>query len=179
MRDYKATFWSNVQFGETENDCWEWKAARMPRGYGVITVDKQRWLAHRLAYTWERGPIPDGLFVLHQCDNPSCVNPAHLEIGTQTDNMQQAAMRNRLHQPSFEERSASAARMRRQKAEHPEWVMRGETHATAKLSDLQVAEIRRRRALGEKQRRLAEEFGVSESLISQLVLGQRRVAIGV
>lgn len=63
------------------DECWEWTAGRMPHGYGAIW-DTSIGLAWELAH----GPIPDGLWVLHRCDNPPCCNPAHLWLGTQADN---------------------------------------------------------------------------------------------
>lgn len=66
--------------------CWEWIGLKNETGYGTLTVRQQRWLAHRLSWTLHRGPIPNGLCVLHKCDFPPCVNPDHLFLGTRTDN---------------------------------------------------------------------------------------------
>ena len=77
-------FWSRV---EKSRYCWNWKAHKTPRGYGGICVNGKKQRAHRVAWTLERGEIPDGIFVLHECDNPSCVRPSHLFLGTQKDNM--------------------------------------------------------------------------------------------
>lgn len=68
--------------------CIEWKGARNPQGYGQKCIKGKRYRTHRLAWEWANGPIPEGLFVLHKCDNPPCCNPDHLFLGTQTDNMQ-------------------------------------------------------------------------------------------
>lgn len=94
--DVPASFWQKVDKG-TEDGCWIWTGARHRKGYGRFAVANRRKVyAHR--YSWElaHGPIPDGLFVLHRCDNPPCVNPGHLFLGTNQDNMRDAAAKGRL-----------------------------------------------------------------------------------
>jgi len=77
--------------------CWEWcsSTGRRARRYGWTRVDGVAGMPHRIAYTLASGEIPSGLCVLHACDNPHCCNPAHLSVGTQTDNRRQAAERGR------------------------------------------------------------------------------------
>ncbi len=76
--------------------CWIWTGALNNKGYGLLMVEGKRTLAHRAAYEAFVGPITKGLFVLHQCDVACCVNPAHMMLGTQKDNMQQASARGRI-----------------------------------------------------------------------------------
>ena len=67
-------------------DCWIWPGYKMPSGYGELRVDGKNWLAHRYFWTITHGPITNGLWVLHKCDNPSCFRPDHLFLGTAADN---------------------------------------------------------------------------------------------
>ncbi len=74
--------------------CVEWEGA-LSGGYGVRRVRGVRWYVHRLAWTEEHGPIPDGMVVRHRCDNPRCYNVEHLQLGTQSDNTQDMHERGR------------------------------------------------------------------------------------
>lgn len=91
-------FWAKVLKGE---GCWEWQGSKSKAGgYGYVhvggQVNRRPMKAHRLSWELHNGPIPHGLWVLHQCDNPPCVNPSHLFLGTRTDNMQNAASKGRI-----------------------------------------------------------------------------------
>lgn len=128
--------------------CWTWNGAKNTYGYGTITYQGRTHLAHRLAYAVTYGPIPDGMMVLHCCDNPACVNPAHLRVGTQFENMQDAAAKGRLRTPRI--------------------AMFGSTNPSAKLTERKVRKIRKRLSQGEDQHVVAARYGVSRSLIGQI-----------
>ncbi len=81
---------------EPESGCWLWQGRHDQNGYGQISFNYAKWRVHRLLYTLLREPIPDSLFLCHKCDNPPCVNPGHLFIGTQQDNMQDALAKGRM-----------------------------------------------------------------------------------
>jgi len=76
-------FWEKV---DQSGDCWEWKATKQPKGYGLFGLEGQSRLAHRVAYELTIGPIPEGLVIDHLCRNRSCVNPAHMEPVTSREN---------------------------------------------------------------------------------------------
>lgn len=78
------TFWSHVE--KKASGCWEWSRSRTPQGYGQLVFRRLLTGAHRVAYTIAKGEIPEGMLILHSCDNPPCCNPDHLRAGTQKEN---------------------------------------------------------------------------------------------
>lgn len=133
-----------------DSGCWEWIAATK-NGYGIMQIGGRGIYAHRIAYEQAHGTIPPGMLVCHHCDNPSCVNPAHLFLGTHADN------------------SADMKRKGRSHKDLP--TLRGEEHGNALLTNAQVRSIRTRLVNGEKGRALAAEFGVNECTISLIRRG--------
>lgn len=148
-------FWAKVR---KTKSCWLWIAGLGRGGYGKFGVRGNRTVAaHRYAYETQIGPIPDGLLVCHDCDNHLCVRPSHLFLGTHKDNTQDAIKKGRF-----------ASGNRHPSCTRPEYVRRGEAQNTAKLTAVKVAAIRKRPA--DNQSLLANEFGVSQALISRVLL---------
>lgn len=86
-------FWSRVV--KLECGCWDWVGTRTAKGYGAFHVKGEYWRAHRYSWVLANGPIPNNLFVCHKCDMPSCVNPEHLFLGTNDDNMADMRLKGR------------------------------------------------------------------------------------
>lgn len=137
----------------TQNKCWEWQGAKHPYGYGAIGRNAKVMLVHRLSWELYNGPIPNGLFVLHTCDNPPCWNPAHLFLGTHQDNSDDKVRKGRQ---GYSTDNAGVMRA-------------GEDHKMAKLTWEDVRQIRKRWANGERQAYLAKEFKMSNGQICEIV----------
>lgn len=125
--------------------CIEWNKGRNRKGYGVAYRDGRCWRAHRLAWVDAHGPIPDGLLVLHRCDNPSCVNVDHLFLGTAADNTADMIAKDRA--------------------------ARGEAHGMAKLTEDDVRAIYAARGI-RSHRAIAAEYGVSASTVQRIHTGE-------
>lgn len=141
-------FWEKVA-RDPDSECWPWTAATDIHGYGLIGV----WSEHgrmsnrhasRVSYALNVGPVPDDLDVCHRCDNPPCVNPAHLFLGTRKQNMEDC----------------------RRKSRHSHGVRRPD----AKLTPEKVREIRALRASGASLAALAADYGVVMQIISRVCL---------
>lgn len=127
--------------------CWEWTGPLTVDGYGQLHISKIQFRAHRLSYIIHKGPIPDGLFVCHKCDNPACVRPGHLYAGTHKQNMRDKRIRGRSNTPV------------------------GSDNGQAKLTEGAVAQIKKMLAGGHAQCEIAKSFGVDPSLVSKIKHG--------
>jgi len=97
-RSYEETLkaFTDMIDKKCHESCWEWQGAITSGGYGEFRIDGHTYPAHRISYVLFFGDIPEGMLVCHKCDNPRCVNPYHLFIGTQKDNLQDASRKGRL-----------------------------------------------------------------------------------
>ena len=86
-------FWNKTK--KQKSGCWEWTGSKFKSGYGQVRIKRKLARAHRIAWELVNGPIPKGMCVLHRCDNPPCVNPDHLFLGTQSENMQDMVEKDR------------------------------------------------------------------------------------
>lgn len=138
-------FWDKVAIRGSD-DCWEWGAGCFADGYGAFRVSGKMLRAPRCSYTQVFGTIPVGLLVCHKCDNPKCVNPNHLFLGTNADNTRDMALKGRRA------------------------VFSGESHGHAKLTENDVLVIRAEYSGGGvAQRDLARRYNVRQQAISRVV----------
>ena len=92
-----SAFWAQIE-RRGPNECWPWVGTRHPRGYGIIRLEGINFRAHRVAYVLATGESIRGLAVCHRCDNPPCINPMHLFVGTQADNLHDMIHKGRHHE---------------------------------------------------------------------------------
>lgn len=122
--------------------------ARLSTGYGVLTICRKPIKAHRQAWVLRHGAIPPNMCVLHGCDNPLCVEPDHLWLGTPSDNVHDMIRKKRYR------------------------YCRGEEHGGAKLTEGDVRAIRGAAAAGESQRSIASRFCVCSETVRKIVIGR-------
>jgi DNA-binding CsgD family transcriptional regulator len=140
MKTTEQRFFEKV---EKTDSCWNWKASKNSKGYGLFNY-KKVMTAHR--FSWERinGKVPEGLCVLHRCDNRKCVNPDHLWVGTQLENIADRDAKGRQICPS------------------------GESNGNSILKEEQVIEIRKLNSGGVSYYKIAPMFNISERTVSQI-----------
>lgn len=152
----EVRFWSKV---EKTDGCWEWKGRKLPKGYGKIGFKGKEEYAHRVSWILHFGEIPRKIQVCHTCDNPSCVRPSHLFLGTNSDNQLDCEMKGRRNRPKD--------------------FQVGSSNNKAKLTESDVMEIRIMYASGQyKQKHLAELFGVGETTVTDILIGNKWSHVG-
>jgi hypothetical protein len=144
-KPYKAKFEDCIDKSLGEDGCWNWKYPEKT-GYGVVSYNGKQRPAHRIMYEIANGEIPNDMVVCHRCDNRACVNPKHLFLGTFRDNMVDKISKGR----------------------HGYTGSSGENHPMAKLTWEIVDEIREKRKNGVTQRKVAEEYGISQWHVSDI-----------
>lgn len=137
-----AYFWDRVKILSVD-ECWEWQSTRLVTGYGALGMAGKRYLAHRVAYYLANGPLRQDQVVGHSCDNPPCVNPSHLWLGTQLDNCLDRDLKGRTQRQC------------------------GENASTSKLTTAEVLEIRKLHGLA-TTREVGAKFGISNRHVSEI-----------
>jgi hypothetical protein len=155
--DVQERFWS---FVHKTNGCWNWTGSNV-RGYGKFMIEKKNLSAHRLSYEFHIGKIPSGHLVCHKCDNPSCVNPDHLFLGTWKSNVDDMIQKGRRRDS------------------------KGTKNGKSKLTEKDILKIRKLYSKNDttiskysknqkySTRWISQKYGVSQSLISGIVQGKR------
>lgn len=158
----EAAFWARVN---TTPTCWLWTGSHLTSGYGTFyRPNGKRTTAHRVSWEDEHGPIPDGQLVLHHCDNPPCVRPDHLFLGTAADNMADMRVKGRakLYHPNFGDANGSR-----------HYPPKGERNGHAKLTETSVRLIRALADRGWSYPKIGQTFMVSRSTVGDIVLRKR------
>lgn len=143
LRHTPDSFWRRIRKG---SGCWLWTGATNKAGYGIVNYQRAFWLAHRLARLLSSGVIPEGIKVLHRCDNPPCCNPDHLFLGTQADNVADMKAKGR----------ASSVKPK------------GEQNGQSKLTADEVLAIRKAVRDGESQGSVARRMGLVQPNVSMI-----------
>jgi len=140
-KKYVDRFWSRVD-KSYDNGCWKWAAGKNGDGYGVIRVNGRMESAHRVSWViHNKKDIPKGMTVCHTCDNPPCINPSHLFLGTHFDNMRDMAEKGRANKPI------------------------GEKNGRNKLTEKEVIEIFYAKGV---YRIIGAKYGITRSLVGQI-----------
>lgn len=139
----------NAKWRKDKSGCWIWTASTAGKGYGQFRLPgtRKNVYAHRMSWELRNGPVPAGKLVCHECDNPICVNPAHLFLGDAEINLKDMAAKGRH--------------------------LYGERNAQAKLTERKVKAIHNAAAKGESQRSIADRFGVGAMTVNRILKGTR------
>ncbi len=168
----KNRFWAKVDrdgpvIYEELGQCWAWTAFKSKHGYGRFWIQETMLRAHRASWILHQGFIPGDLWVLHHCDNPSCVNPTHLFLGDHQDNMDDKCSKGR--QPKGANHPGTL---------HPERMPRGEQHVAAILTEQKVLQIREMFQKGIRSTGIAAALSFSDALIRSVVYGRTWKHVG-
>ena len=143
--DHKR-FWNNVNKG-ADHECWGWLASSDSCGYGRFRFRSKLLSAHRVSWEIHNGKIPNGLHILHKCDNPNCVNPNHLSLGTHQDNMNDRGAKKRTSGGN----------------------LKGEANKASRFSESDIITMRDLAKQGVKQKEIASQFGTTQPVISNII----------
>jgi hypothetical protein len=150
--------------------CWLWPGSESGR-YGGICHEGRHYRTHRVMFEHAHGPIPEGMVVMHKCDTPFCCNPAHLQAGTQHENLMDCSRKRRNGMHRYPERSSFLG------PNSTRVVRTGEAHGRATLTDAQVAEMRAKHKAGISTRALGKLYGVNRMTAWKLVAHRSRPAL--
>jgi len=169
----KERFWSRVNKNgpvvrEGLSPCWIWdEAFRRKNGYGNFCFLYSAFLSHRVSWALHNGEIPYGLFVCHKCDNHACVNPAHLFLGTHTQNLEDMKAKGRslkgrkkIHSSHLKGDAHPARRI-------PGW-RAGSRNGRSVITEFEIPHIRAMIATGKSVRKIAEIYGVGDNVIQKI-----------
>ena len=158
MTDKRVEAFASKVLKRGHDECWEWLGGKCREGYGRFRLNGCKVQAHRYSWTLFFGEIPDGELVLHKCNNPSCVNPYHLYLGSQKDNMRDMVNAGRW----------SGGRPPNIHTPHT-------NHSRRKFRLEHVEKMQELLSEGKIQSEVAKEFGITQSAVSRLVRGERSV----
>jgi hypothetical protein len=157
MKTLEERFWKYVD-KKGDNDCWVWKGYRQIYGYGQIFINKKSCGTHRVMWELVNGPIPEGLFVCHHCDNPPCCNLSHLFLGTSQDNVNDMMQKGRFVRYSGSRNGKDNGK--------------GRGKGGKKLTMIEATEIRELRKTGLTFLEIGNKYRVSAVMIYYIVSGK-------